>query len=103
MLIVTLIIRSQLRLEYACTLLPIITNLILIPVHMNFANCFQREKGNTRYEQARTVFVRVIGALSDNPVISQVGWDVVLSVLSLCVWAVQHNVDVHFPLSRSSE
>lgn len=53
-----------------------------------------REQGNTRYEQAWTVIVRVIGALSDNPVISQVGWDVLLSVLSLCVWAVWHGVDV---------
>jgi hypothetical protein len=60
----------------------------------NFVWNTHREEGNTRYQQAWTVLVRVIGALSDNPVISQVGWDVVLSVLSLSIWAVSHGVDV---------
>jgi hypothetical protein len=60
----------------------------------NFVWNTHREEGNTRYQQTWTVLVRVIGALSDNPVISQVGWDVVISVLSLCVWAVAHGVDV---------
>lgn len=36
----------------------------------------------------------VAGALSDNPVISQVGWDVLLSTVSLCLWSVVHGVDV---------
>jgi hypothetical protein len=60
----------------------------------NFVWNTHREEGNTRYQQAWTVLVRVIGALSDNTVISQVGWDVLLSVLSLGVWAVSHGVDV---------
>jgi hypothetical protein len=60
----------------------------------NFVWNTHRDEGNTRYQQAWTVLVRVIGALSDNPVISQVGWDVLISVLSLCVWAVAHGVDV---------
>jgi hypothetical protein len=60
----------------------------------NFVWNTHRDEGNTRYEQAWTIAVRVIGALNDNPVISQVGWDVLLSVISLCVWAVWHGVDV---------
>jgi hypothetical protein len=60
----------------------------------NFVWNMHRDEGNTRYQQASTVVARVVGALSDNPVISQVGWDVLLSVISLCVWAVWHSVDV---------
>ncbi|KAF2430981.1 hypothetical protein EJ08DRAFT_678789 [Tothia fuscella] len=64
-------------------------------------NMHRTEGTATRYQQAQTVFSRVIGALNDNPVISQVGWDVVLSVLSLCIWAVWHGVDVHAMLRCS--
>jgi hypothetical protein len=60
----------------------------------NFVWNTHREEGNTRTQQAWTVFVRVIGALSDNPVISQIGWDVLLSFISLCIWAVSHGVDI---------
>jgi len=53
------------------------------------------EKGNNSpLDQAWGIAVSVISALSDNPVISQVGWDVLASGLSLCIWAVAHGVDV---------
>ncbi|TID17707.1 hypothetical protein E2P81_ATG10683 [Venturia nashicola] len=43
----------------------------------------------------------IAGALSDNPVISQVGWDVLLSTVSLCLWSVVHGVDVSAMLRSS--
>ncbi|KAJ9638248.1 hypothetical protein H2199_006935 [Coniosporium tulheliwenetii] len=43
---------------------------------------------------ARVAITRVLGALSDNPAISAVAWDVLLSALSLCLWAVVRGIDV---------
>ena len=48
----------------------------------------------TNSDRAWTTFVTVMSALSNNPVIGQVGWDVLLSALSLCIWTVAHGVDV---------
>ncbi|KAJ9664117.1 hypothetical protein H2201_005357 [Coniosporium apollinis] len=48
---------------------------------------------------ARVAFTRVLGALSDNPAISAVAWDVLLSALSLCLWAVVRGIDVGDMLS----
>lgn len=56
---------------------------------------------NSFTDQAWSVLVSIVGALSDNPVISQVGWDVLLSALSLCLWAVAHGVDVGAMLRSS--
>ena len=48
----------------------------------------------TNAERAWTTFVTIMSALSENPVIGQVGWDVFLSAASLCIWTVSHGVDV---------
>lgn len=56
---------------------------------------------NTWIGQAMGVVGSIAGALSDNPVISQVGWDVLLSTLSLCLWSVVHGVDVSAMLRSS--
>ncbi|EON62338.1 hypothetical protein W97_01559 [Coniosporium apollinis CBS 100218] len=50
---------------------------------------------------ARVAFSRVLGALSDNPAISAVAWDVLLSALSLCLWAVVRGLDVGDMLSAT--
>jgi hypothetical protein len=68
------------------------------PPHRYFKHYFlwnpHHPAGITRSELAWTAFVKVMNGLSENPVISQVGWDVVLSFLSLCIWTVSHGVDV---------
>jgi hypothetical protein len=68
------------------------------PPHRYFKHNFvwntHPSAGNTRVEQAWTTFVKVMSALSYNPVVGQVGWDVVMSALSLCIWTVSHGVDV---------
>lgn len=56
---------------------------------------------NTWVGQTMGVVGSIAGALSDNPVISQVGWDVLLSTVSLCLWSVVHGVDV-LAMLRSS-
>ena len=48
----------------------------------------------TNADRAWRAFIVVMSSLSENPLIGQVGWDVILSALSLCVWAVSHGVDV---------
>jgi hypothetical protein len=70
----------------------------IAPPHRYFKHNFiwnrHHPAGNTRAEQAWGAFVKTMSALSDNPVIGQVGWDVVISAASLCIWAVSHGVDV---------
>ncbi|QDS77843.1 hypothetical protein FKW77_006581 [Venturia effusa] len=56
---------------------------------------------NTWIGQAVGVVGSIAGALSDNLVISQMGWDVLLSTLSLCLWSVVHGVDVSAMLRSS--
>lgn len=59
------------------------------------------QEENTWIGQAMAIVGSIAGALSDNPVISQVGWDVLLSTLSLCLWSVVHGVDVSAMLRSS--
>ncbi|KAE9975720.1 hypothetical protein BLS_002467 [Venturia inaequalis] len=56
---------------------------------------------NTWFGRTVGVVGSIAGALSDNPVISQVGWDVLLSAVSLCLWSVVHGVDVSAMLRSS--
>ncbi|KAF4545270.1 hypothetical protein BFW01_g9909 [Lasiodiplodia theobromae] len=37
---------------------------------------------------------KILGAISDDPVIGLIGWDVLLSGFSLCVWAASRGLDV---------
>jgi hypothetical protein len=76
------------------------------PSHSYFKHNFVWNKHevvgtNSVKEKAWTTFVTIMSALSDNPVIGQVGWDVILSAISLCIWTVSHGVDV-FTMLRCS-
>ncbi|KAK7717044.1 hypothetical protein SLS57_006451 [Botryosphaeria dothidea] len=37
---------------------------------------------------------KILGAISDDPIISVIGWDVLLSGFSLCIWAAARGLDV---------
>lgn len=71
---------------------------ITAPKHQYFKHNFvwntHQPAGNSRTEQAWAVFIKIVGGLGDNPVVSQVAWDVVFSAVSLCVWTLSHGVDV---------
>lgn len=55
----------------------------------------------SRTERARITITRLLGSLSDNPVVRKIGWDVLLSGLSLCVWTGLRNLDTSTILSAA--
>ena len=48
----------------------------------------------THLQQIETAVNRVLGALGDHPAVNAVGWDVLLSAISLGMWCIVHGVDV---------
>jgi hypothetical protein len=54
---------------------------------------FDTEERST-WERGTTTVGKVLGATSDHPVVSAVGWDVLLSTLSMGLWAAIRALDV---------
>ncbi|KAL9074417.1 MAG: hypothetical protein Q9157_004398 [Trypethelium eluteriae] len=48
----------------------------------------------SRLQRAETAVTRVLGALGDHPAVNAIGWDVLLSAVSLGVWCIVRGVDV---------
>lgn len=48
-----------------------------------------------------TAISKILGAVSDNPVVRKVGWDVLLSTATLCIWSALRRSDVHDMLATS--
>ena len=44
---------------------------------------------------------KLLGAVSDNPVVRKVAWDVLLSAATLCIWSALRRSDVHDMLAAS--
>ncbi|CAM1505602.1 Fc.00g112390.m01.CDS01 [Cosmosporella sp. VM-42] len=53
------------------------------------------------WEQASSAFGRVLGAMSDHPVVSGIGWDVILSAVSVGCWAAARATEVSDILASS--
>lgn len=53
------------------------------------------------WERTTSAFGRVLAATADHPVVSSVGWDVLLSTLSLGIWAAIRCTDVSAILATS--
>ncbi|EKG12305.1 hypothetical protein MPH_10610 [Macrophomina phaseolina MS6] len=53
----------------------------------------------TLWSKLTTASGKILGAVSDNPIISVIGWDVLLSGFSLCIWAAARGLDVKDMLS----
>ena len=49
---------------------------------------------STRLQRAETAIAGVLGALGDHPAVNAVGWDVLISALSLGIWSIVRGVDV---------
>lgn len=52
-------------------------------------------------ERSSTAFAKVLGAINDHPAVSAVGWDVIISGLSLGLWAAARSLDVSGVLAGS--
>jgi hypothetical protein len=52
-------------------------------------------------ERSSTAVGKVLGAIGDHPAVSAVGWDVLLSGMSLGLWAASRGLDVQAILSSS--
>ncbi|KAL9095044.1 MAG: hypothetical protein Q9165_002646 [Trypethelium subeluteriae] len=48
----------------------------------------------TRLQRAETAITRVLGALGDHPAVNVIGWDVLLSAISLGLWCIVRGVNV---------
>jgi len=48
-----------------------------------------------------TAVSKLLGAVSDNPVVRKVGWDVLLSAATFCIWSALRRSDVHDMLASS--
>lgn len=53
------------------------------------------------WERTTSAFGRILEAMSDHPVVSSVGWDVLLSTLSIGVWTAVRGTDVSSILTSS--
>jgi hypothetical protein len=62
---------------------------------------FKQER-RTILERSSTAFGKVLGAIGDHPAVSAVGWDVLLSGMSLGLWAANRGLDVQRILSSSA-
>ncbi|KAI9817508.1 MAG: hypothetical protein M1827_001118 [Pycnora praestabilis] len=60
------------------------------------------EEHRSKFEQGSTAVTKVLGALADHPAVNSVGWDVLLSGLSLILWATVRNLDVIAMLEGSA-
>jgi len=47
----------------------------------------------TTSNRLRIALTKLLGSISDNPLVRKVGWDVVLSGLTLCVWTALRGLD----------
>ena len=62
---------------------------------------FKQER-RTILERSSTAVGKVLGAIGDHPAVSAVGWDVLLSGMSLGLWAANRGLDVQAILSSSA-
>lgn len=62
---------------------------------------FKQER-RTTLERSSTAVGKVLGAIGDHPAVSAVGWDVLLSGMSLGLWAANRGLDVQAILSSSA-
>jgi hypothetical protein len=59
---------------------------------------FKQER-RTILDRSSTAVGKVLGAIGDHPAVSAVGWDVLLSGMSLGLWAANRGLNVHAILS----
>ncbi|RYP58536.1 hypothetical protein DL769_008910 [Monosporascus sp. CRB-8-3] len=52
-------------------------------------------KERSTWERSTTAFGRILRSRSDHPVVAAVAWDVIISALSLGLWAAVRAMDVH--------
>lgn len=61
---------------------------------------FKQER-RTLSERGSTAIGRVLGAIGDHPAVNAVGWDVILSGLSIGLWAATRGLDVESILAST--
>jgi hypothetical protein len=61
-----------------------------------------KQEHRTILERSSTAVGKVLGAIGDHPAVSAVGWDVLLSGMSLGLWAANRGLDVQSILSSSA-
>lgn len=59
----------------------------------NMTKWFSYKPKAARSERVGSAALAILGSLSDHPLINAVGWDVLLSAVSLCCWSVVGRVD----------
>lgn len=60
-----------------------------------------KEEHRSAFNRSSTAVSRVFGAISEHPAVSATGWDVVLSGLSLGIWAAVRGLDIKEMLESS--
>jgi hypothetical protein len=66
----------------------------------NLLHPFRQEK-RTLTERTSTAVGKVLGAIDDHPAVSAVGWDVIMSGLTIGLWAVTRGLDVERVLAST--
>ena len=61
-----------------------------------------KQELRTILERSSTAVGKILGAIGDHPAVSVVGWDVLLSGMSLGLWAASRGLDIQAILSSSA-
>lgn len=67
----------------------------------NYIWTMHSTRERSTFERAESAIGQVLGSIADNPIIAAVGWDVLLSVLSLSAWTFMNALDANDILNCS--
>jgi hypothetical protein len=62
--------------------------------HHSYVWMTHSAENHTLFDQATMALSKIFGALHGNPVVSMTGWDILLTEIALCSWAVTRGLDV---------